>query len=257
MYSQLLICVSYHQVSQAKRRCKREHICPQVSNPDDELAIVLQKAFMEDSSRKFIREIRTVREPATIVAWDQQIIDLVRFCTLEDEFGILTVNPTFSLGQFDVTVTTYRHLLLECRRTASCVYRTKYDPLQENIFHLLVFASTLVGLKPELSRLQCFGTDEEEALYEAFQYEFPLSIHLQCFNHVRRNIKAKLQELAINESTVHIVLGDIFGRVVESQHFDGRFDAESDKEYERGLQSLCQKWEQYDSDNKGPLHFFC
>ena len=48
---------SEQQVSQAKRRSKREHDCQRVSNPDDELAIVLQKAFMEDSSRQFIREI--------------------------------------------------------------------------------------------------------------------------------------------------------------------------------------------------------
>lgn len=117
----------------------------------------------------------------------------------------------------------------------------------------LFFASTLVGLQPELSHLRCFGTDGEEALYEAFQHEFSESIHLQCFNHVRRNIKAKLQELDLNEE---VILGDIFGRQVESQHFDGLVDAENEEEYEKGLQSLCRKWKQYDSNTKGPLHAF-
>ena len=106
----------------------------------------------------------------------------------------MTVDPTFFLGEFDVTVTTYRHLLLERRRTGNppvfigpsmIHYKKTYSTY-------LFFASTLVGLKPELSRLQYFGTDGEEALYEAFQREFPVSIHLQCFNHVRRNIKSKL-----------------------------------------------------------------
>ena len=44
------------QVSQAKRRCKKSALIPGVQNPDDELAIVLQKACMEDGSNKFIRE---------------------------------------------------------------------------------------------------------------------------------------------------------------------------------------------------------
>ena len=104
--------------------------------------------------------------------------------------------------------------------------------------------------------MQCFGTDGEEALYEAFQHEFPVSIHLQCFNHVRRNIKSKLQELAVSESTTQLIMGDVFGRVVESQHFDGLVDAEDDQEYDRGLQSLCQKWKLYDN-NRGPIHSFC
>ena len=88
-----------------------------MNNPNDELAVVMQKAFMEDTSQHFIRQLRTLREPAIVVAQDQQILDLVRFCTLEHEFGIMIIDPTFSLGEFDVTITTYRHLLLECRRS--------------------------------------------------------------------------------------------------------------------------------------------
>ena len=84
-----------------------------------------------------------------------------------------------------------------------------------------------------------------------------MSIHLQCFNHVRRNIKAKLQELSVGECTTQVILGDIFGKMVEFQHFDGLVDADSDEEYDKGLQSLCQKWKSYDSDAKGPLHSFC
>ena len=102
--------------------------------------------------------------------------------------------------------------------------------------------------------MQSFGTDGQEALYRAFQHEFPRSIHLQCSNHVRRNVKTKLQELVVSEHTIQIVLGDIFGRMVEFQHFDGLVDADSNEEYDKGLQSLCQKWESYDGEAKGPFH---
>lgn len=45
--------------------------------------------------------------------------------------------------------------------------------------------------------------------------------------------------------------------MVEFQHFDGLVDADSDEEYNKGLQSLSLKWESYDNDAKGPLHSFC
>ena len=51
-----------------------------------------------------------VPEPAVVVATDRQLDD-VRFCTASTEFSILTVDPTFNVGDFDITVATYRHLL--------------------------------------------------------------------------------------------------------------------------------------------------
>ena len=146
------------QVSQAKRRCKKKDIIPGVQNADDELSIVLQKACMEDGSRKFIREVKTLHEPAIIVARDRQLIDLIRFCTLQEQFGVMTVDPTFSLGEFDVTVITYRHLLLECMAIAQFLldllwYTTRRHFLHTHFLLLLWWDCSL------LSELKCFGTD--------------------------------------------------------------------------------------------------
>ena len=76
----------------------------------------MQRAHTEDPSSKFVRAIRTAPDPAIVVADDCQLNDMTRFCTSSSEFGILTVDPTFSLGEFDVTPVTYRHLLLEMKR---------------------------------------------------------------------------------------------------------------------------------------------
>ena len=43
----------------------------------------------------------------------------------------------------------------------------------------VVFASTLLGMKPELSSLKPFGADGEEALYKVFGHVFPRAIHLR------------------------------------------------------------------------------
>ena len=64
---------------------------------------------------QFIRSIRAT-DPAIVLVDDTQITDMVRFCTSSIEFGILTVDPTFSLGEFDMTPITYRHLLLETKK---------------------------------------------------------------------------------------------------------------------------------------------
>ena len=76
----------------------------------------MHKAYLKDGNQQFIREVRTLREPGIIVALNRQL-DITRFCTNANNFGIVTVDPTFNLGEFDVTVTTYRHLLLKCGRT--------------------------------------------------------------------------------------------------------------------------------------------
>ena len=81
-------------------------------NPSDELAIVMHETLMESKSEQFIREVKCLREPAVIVATKRQLNDLLRFCTVPGNFSILTIDPTFCLGDFDVTLINYRHRML-------------------------------------------------------------------------------------------------------------------------------------------------
>ena len=74
----------------------------------------------EDTASKFIRAIRTAPDPAIVLADDCQLNDMARFCTSStSEFCIFTIDPTFSLGEFDVTPITYRHMLLETKSNGS------------------------------------------------------------------------------------------------------------------------------------------
>ena len=96
-----------------KERLKEYHQsdCAGSTSADD-LFVVMQKAHTEDPSSQFIRAIRAAPDP---LANDYQIQDMVTFSTSSSEFCILTIDPTFSLGEFDVTPITYRHLLLETK----------------------------------------------------------------------------------------------------------------------------------------------
>ena len=76
----------------------------------------MQKAYSEDPSNRFVRAVNAASEPAIVVSTDRQLQDLSKFCCNSFEFSPLTVDPTFCLGSFDVTMITYRHLLLQSKR---------------------------------------------------------------------------------------------------------------------------------------------
>ena len=44
---------------------------------------------------------------------DCQLADMEHFLVNDQNYGILTVDPTYNLGQFYVTATTYPHLMLQ------------------------------------------------------------------------------------------------------------------------------------------------
>ena len=73
----------------------------------DDLFIVMQQAYTEDASKKFVRALNAPPKPAVVVATEHQLQDLARFCTSSFEFSILTADPTFCLGEFDVTLITF------------------------------------------------------------------------------------------------------------------------------------------------------
>ena len=103
------------QVSNLRRRSKTYPVS--LSCASDELFAVMQRAHTQDPEHKFVRDIKTAPEPAIVLADNQQLHDLVRFGTSAADFSIITIDPTFSLGEFDVTPLTYRHLLLETIRS--------------------------------------------------------------------------------------------------------------------------------------------
>ena len=76
---------------------------------------MMQQAKVGDP---FVHDIKTSPDPAIVLANEVQLNDLLCFCATPVglENAMLTVDPTFCLGDFEFTPITYRHLLLETRR---------------------------------------------------------------------------------------------------------------------------------------------
>lgn len=194
------------QVINAKRALRFK------SEDMDELFVVMQKAKAEDT---YVRDIKTSPDPAIVIASDGQLDDLVRFCAppVGIESCVMTVDPTFSLGEFECTPVTYRQLLVQTRRgKVSPVF---LGPVlvhyRKNFPSFLHFAASLVSLRKELQCLRVFGTDGEKALIDAFTHEFRFAIHLYCSIHVRNNVKKNLRERKFPEEKVNKITDEIFG----------------------------------------------
>ena len=63
----------------------------------------------------FVRSVEAAPEPMCVLATNQQLSDLQRFCT-ESPSSVLSIDPTFNLGPFYVTPTTHQNLLVEQTR---------------------------------------------------------------------------------------------------------------------------------------------
>ena len=89
--------------------------------------------------------------------------DLVQFCATPAglDSSILTVDPTFCLGEFECTPITYRPLILVSKRSGAppVFLGPVLIHYRKNFASFLFFASSLVGLRRSLEGIRVFGTD--------------------------------------------------------------------------------------------------
>jgi len=77
--------------------------------------------------QSFIREVVGAPELKCVLTFDWQLQDIVVFCNDPAKISILGVDPTFNLGKFNLTVTTYSNLKVVDRVTRA--HPTMIGPL--------------------------------------------------------------------------------------------------------------------------------
>ena len=212
--------------------------------PSDTLAEIMRVCKETIStSDAFIQSVEAAPEPMCVLATSQQLTDMERFCTGEC-FCVLSVNPTFNLGPYYVTPLMYQNVLMQSKSVKS--HPLLLGPIlvhQSKTFHAFYYlASTLVRLKPSLKKIKAFDTDGESELLRAFQIAFPDAVHLRCTNHLRQNIKDKLNAIGMHGACMKHILADIFGAQIGSHFKYGLVDATSKEVFYSQLNSLEGKW---------------
>ena len=182
----------------------------------------------------FVRAVTGAPDYMVFLALDRTLDNLVRFCS--DSQGsiqpvVLTFDPTFSLGEFDVTVSTYKHPLIVFREPTEHTVRhpSLIGPVlihqRKQFVNYHYFTSTLVAFRPRLRHLHAFGTDGEQALVQACHSQFSNAIHLRCWLHFKDNLRNKLErDLHLSKAVAQEFISDIMGKVSSLER--GLLDAE-------------------------------
>ena len=173
-----------------------------VEDPNPLYSIMLECKLVQGKAEVFVQDVKAAPQPMCVLSFNWQLNDMERFLTNNQQFGVLTVDTTYNLGDFYVTAVTYPHLMLQD-------VITKKSPLllgpvlvhQSTNFSVFnYFASTLVGCRPKLRQVLAFGSDGDKALVEAFTHNFPYAIQLRCFIHFQRNVAEKLKNLGFSSA---------------------------------------------------------
>ena len=160
------------QVANMRRSSDMAHSLCSKKSFRDPLFMVMEQCKLKDGENKFVRTVTACPEPMCLLSTDQQLDDLVHFCTDPNEFCVLSIDPTYSLGDFSVTCITYRNLLVTGTHTSQSpimlgpmfVHQTK----SLEVYNF--FASTLIKTHDSESRGQ-----EETAIIHKTKNTRPLS----------------------------------------------------------------------------------
>ena len=222
----------------------------------DPLFMVMEQSKL--CGDKFVRVVTASPEPMCILATDNQLDDLVRFGTNPLLFSILSIDPTFCLGDFSVTCIAYRQFLVVDRHSGqSPIMLGPVLVHQKKTFETYhFFFSSLIGMRPFLDNILAIGTDGEQALITAFQKQFRFAIHLRCFRHLKQNISRKLTvDMGLSSEMSQNIINQIFGCKIGPTFYEGLVDAKSEAEFDEQLAHLEEDWSS--KSTSCDASFFC
>ena len=148
-----------------------------------------------------------------LLASDQQLKDVERCCCNPESFSALGVDPTFNFGDYNLTVSVYRHLLL---KTDKGINPVRIGPV---LMHQRKTHASYVNLpfsmikhNPRLSGVSVTGSDGEKPLKDALNIGFSSAVHLQCDIRMEDKVREKLWNLNMPKDGINQYMTDIFGR---------------------------------------------
>jgi len=180
------------QAYDMKRVCVQSCGTQRRSRETDEMTSLYWFAHTE--GKHFGRMQELSGERLIMLATDSQLAaNLVRLSSQKLDLSHLSVEPTLNFGNFSVTPTSYRNVLLKSVKTGKCpvfigpvfIHHTKFKQTYSECFN------KLKSIVPALDDLIAFGTDCEISNSDALSTCFTKAIHLRCFHHFLGNVRSK------------------------------------------------------------------
>ena len=194
-----------------------------------------------DKEQGFIREInfRIGKKPSIVLFWNQTIVGLNRFCTMNapsNYFSPLSTNTTYQIAEHYLTQTAHENLSALRRDTLKSpwfpgVCMLHREEAFENFAYLWQVAKRS---NSSLSSLRVLGTDDDKTIYDAIFSECDgCTHHLLGLEHFKKNITDKLQRLNFPKRQAKIISEDIFETL---------YNCKDEQEFDSELEKLRDKW---------------
>ena len=228
------------QVKYERAKLRKKH-------SKDALAELIEKC--KGSKGAFVHALQASPGVRAVLATKSQLQDLEKFCCNPEEFSVFSVDVTYDIGDFFVTTTTYKHLMLVDRETGS--NPTFPGPLMIHTneaaddFHY--FASTLKEQRREVDNILFIGSDRQKAIENGLSAQLPIAHFLSCTKHVHDNIMRKMAVINITGEAKSQILADIFGDRRSKEK--GLIDCESSDEFDAKLLSLKEQWDEAEKES--------
>ena len=208
----------------------------------DRLYSVLIMAVEEQSKEeeKYIHGVTAWPEAMCIVGLPYQFHDISRFCSNSLQFHPLGIDTTFNLGEFYVTPTAYKSLILENstdEKSPTLVGPTLIH-MSRSYSAFCHLAAKLKEIDNGIGDLKCVVTDGEPGLIKAFKVFYPQMPLLRCNRHFQENCVDKLKSLGIKGEDQCYFVRCIFGSSVEDVYHEGLLDAPDSETFDALLMSL-------------------
>ena len=247
------------QARNVKRRVADPHRSRSGPAKSSDFGAMLKLSTQGDFVRSF--EISKGGHPRAFCSTQQQLHDVEKYCTGENG-ALLQIDPTFSIGSFYLTCTTFRHPKFENADNDKEVlmpgpYMMHASRTEEDYEYLARHMSNALKNKT----IRSCGTDGEKAIMNGFRkcQSFRESTWLICMIHARENCQRKMTEIGIGNKTMQKISRHIYG--IEKDTRDGRqrrlglVDAESEQVFDDKLNMRMGQWdtlEQHDT-SKDPV----
>ena len=230
---------SIDQVKYERKKLRSQH-------EKDQLAELISL-----SNNGLVRNVQVGPGVRAVLATEEQLADVVKFCTDPEEFCILGIDVTYNIGDFYVTTTAYQHLALLDKSTGK--HPTFPGPMmihtdeKQATFHY--FASTMREINPEIENILFVGSDRQRSMENGLAPQLPIAQFLACKKHMEDNVKIKMAALGMQNKSE--VLVGIFGDSTTR----GLVDSESNEDFDSRLLHLKEPWESMPHGNEFYSYF--
>ena len=179
----------------------------------------------------FVHKIITYPDLVCICGLSSVLSEANKVLQLKDPGQLLSYDTTFQLGNFYVSTLLFRHLIFEgnpCIPAVFMIHERKFTDTHQEFFK---HAGNLI---PSIKSSQsCIVTDREDAIIKAARLELPTLHHLQCWNHLYRDIRFWLRKHGALSTDIAVYLDDV-------SHL---FQSCSEEEYNQHFSELSKSWD--------------